>query len=101
MSHDPSTNARPWRKLYNTAMWRKLRERQLMEQPLCSFCLQSDVVEAATVVDHITPHKGVIDLFASPSNLQSLCKAHHDGDKQRIEHGQAIVTFGADGWPTD
>ncbi|MEZ0212451.1 MAG: hypothetical protein ACAH27_05805 [Xanthobacteraceae bacterium] len=58
-----------------------------------------DVVEPATVVDHITPHKGDEDLFFRRANLQPLCKRHHDGDKQRIDRGQEIVTFGLDGWP--
>lgn len=91
---------RPWHRLYKTAAWQRLREHQLALQPLCSFCLQSDDVEVATVVDHIKPHKGDEALFYDPNNLQSLCKSCHDRDKQRIERGQTVVRFGADGWPS-
>jgi hypothetical protein len=30
-----------------------------------------------------------------------LCKPHHDSEGQREDLGQAVVTFGADGWPVD
>jgi len=62
-------------------------------------CLQLDNVEPATVVDHITPHKGDPNLFWSPDNLQSLCAPHHDRHKQLIERGHDIPIFGPDGWP--
>nr|WP_236854405.1 HNH endonuclease [Brucella pseudogrignonensis] len=65
------------------------------------FCLRVGDVEPATVCDHRIPHKGDVSLFWNPDNLQSLCKPCHDGTKQRMELGQTIVTFGADGWPID
>lgn len=76
-----------------------MRELQLRTEPLCRFCLQREIVEAANVVDHIKPHKGDEALFFDPSNLQSLCAPCHDSTKQRIELGQDVVTFGSDGWP--
>lgn len=69
--------------------------------PLCAFCMEMDIVTIADVVDHVKPHKGDPVLFWDPGNLQSLCKAHHDGTKQRMERGQTVVRFGADGWPLD
>ncbi|MER9762414.1 hypothetical protein [Mesorhizobium sp. M0138] len=36
-----------------------------------------------------------------PSNLQSLCKHHHDSAKQMIEHGKSVVTYGVDGYPIE
>ena len=33
---------------------------------------------AATIVDHIVPHKGDLALFYDQTNWQSLCKRHHD-----------------------
>ena len=57
------------------------------------------MVEAATVVDHIVPHKGDEARFHDLNNLQSLCATCHNSVKQRIELGQEVVTFGADGWP--
>jgi 5-methylcytosine-specific restriction endonuclease McrA len=96
-SRTPAATA--WHRLYSTTRWRRLREHQLAVEPLCRFCLDSDLVEAATVADHVTPHKGDIALFHDPNNLQSLCAACHNSTKQRIELGQEVVTFGADGWP--
>ncbi|EEG10289.1 HNH endonuclease [Pseudogulbenkiania ferrooxidans] len=58
--------------------WRRARESYLREHPLCVECRQRGFIEAATVVDHITPHKGDQKLFWSRSNWQSLCKPCHD-----------------------
>lgn len=96
-----ASTAKPSAYLYKRVRWLKLRERVLTEQPLCVFCLLSEEIEPATVVDHIKPHKGNEELFWDEANLQPLCKPHHDGDKQRMERGQTIVRFGSDGWPID
>lgn len=59
-------------------------------------------VVAATVVDHITPHKGDIDLFLDSRNLQSLCKQHHDSSKQKAErHGVGDIGCDEHGQPID
>jgi 5-methylcytosine-specific restriction endonuclease McrA len=59
--------------------WRKARLLFLELHPLCIKCSNDDHrVVAATVVDHILPHKGDQHLFWSQSNWQSLCKSHHD-----------------------
>jgi 5-methylcytosine-specific restriction endonuclease McrA len=42
-------------------------------------------ITAATVCDHITPHKGDLTKFWNAGNLQSLCKPCHDGAKQQLE----------------
>lgn len=39
------------------------------------------------VVDHREPHRGNEALFFDPTNLWLLCKACHDGWKQRQERG--------------
>jgi len=68
-----------------------------MAEPLCCMCLESEVIEPATVCDHVTPHKGDVTAFwLGP--FQSLCKAHHDGAKQREERG-ALMAYGSDGYP--
>lgn len=90
-----------WHHLYKTARWRKLREAQLANSPLCTFCLATEDVTKAEVVDHIKPHKGDHALFFNPSNLQSLCKWHHDSAKQRIERGQKAFAIGVDGYPVE
>lgn len=70
---------------YTLPVWtRRLRPQQLVREPFCCVCAR--VYPAgdprsrtrATVVDHIVPHRGDWSLFVDPSNLQSLCKHHHD-----------------------
>ena len=41
-------------------------------------CEQQGRITPATVVDHIVPHKGNLELFWAESNLQALCKSCHD-----------------------
>lgn len=59
--------------------WARARAAWLAEHPLCVMCLAEGVTRAATVVDHIKPHKGDQRLFwDAEHNWQSLCKRHHD-----------------------
>ena len=74
------------RALYGTSRWQAQRLAQLKAEPLCRMCLAEDSVTAATVCDHIEPHRGDIGRFwAGP--FQSLCRYHHDVTKQREERG--------------
>lgn len=59
--------------LYETREWRAKSKDFLIEHPFCVVC-----GERATVVDHITPHRGDLSLFWNDSNLQSLCVRHHN-----------------------
>ena len=86
-----------WQHLYWTARWKRIRDAQLSSEPLCVMCLADEIVEPATVYDHVTPHKGDTTMFWS-GPFQSLCKPHHDSDKQREERG-GPMPFGADGYP--
>lgn len=74
-----------WHYLYNRKAWKELRLDHLAKEPLCVFCQREGKLTPATVVDHITPHKGNLDLFFNDNNLQSLCKLHHDSSKQKAE----------------
>lgn len=65
--------------------WQKARAQFLREHPLCVMCQVQGLVTAATVVDHITPHRGDQSLFWRRSNWQGLCATHHSRDKQREE----------------
>ena len=58
--------------------WRKARERYLQAHPLCVLCLKEHKLTAATVVDHIQPHRGDPLLFWDEKNWQALCKPCHD-----------------------
>ncbi|MEY4427219.1 MAG: hypothetical protein RL535_1517 [Pseudomonadota bacterium] len=63
-------------------------------------CAELGQVTAASVVDHIKPHRGDMSLFADPSNLQSLCKQCHDSRKQAVERGGVVrFAFNTDGKP--
>ncbi|UXN62896.1 HNH endonuclease [Phyllobacterium sp. A18/5-2] len=93
-----SAEAAYYRKLYKTARWRRIREHQLTQQPLCQWCIEREVVEAATECHHATPHRGSVDLFWSGPFI-STCKPCHASRGQREDLGQTVVTFRADGWP--
>lgn len=89
--------------MYDWSRWRHpktgLRARRLRLEPFCRMCRKDGAVVVATVVDHITPHKGNERLFFSLENTQSLCAEHHNRDKQSLERGGQ--TIGADGWPLE
>jgi len=57
--------------------WRRARKMHLAENPLCVKCKEKGRIVVATVVDHIIPHKGDMNLFWDSSNWQSLCTKHH------------------------
>lgn len=65
--------------------WQKARAGHLLSHPLCVYCERDGRAEPATVVDHKVPHRGDQTLFWNRTNWQSLCKTHHDGEKQREE----------------
>lgn len=62
---------------YNSK-WQKARARYLKVHPLCVHCAREERLVKATVVDHITPHRGDPVLFWDESNWQPLCKPCHD-----------------------
>ena len=90
-SHRPHSDS--WRDGKTTAergygwRWQKARRFHLSAHPLCVMCEAEGRVTAATVVDHIIPHRGDELLFWDRKNWQSLCKRHHDSDKKKAEHG--------------
>jgi 5-methylcytosine-specific restriction protein A len=79
-----STEAEPWRRWYKLARWQAIRRSQLTRHPLCQMCEPQGVVTSATVCDHVEPHRGDPHRFWS-GPFQSLCKPHHDRDKQALE----------------
>lgn len=60
------------------AEWEKERTKFLDDNPLCVDHKRRGFIEAATVVDHIVPHKGDKVLFWDKNNWQPLCKSCHD-----------------------
>ncbi|TPW26386.1 HNH endonuclease signature motif containing protein [Pararhizobium mangrovi] len=63
--------------------WEAARRDYLDAFPFCRRC-----GNPATIVDHITPHRGDDRLFWDRSNWQPLCAPCHNRHKQREEHQQ-------------
>jgi 5-methylcytosine-specific restriction protein A len=74
--------------LYGAA-WRKARAHFLRGHPLCmcAECAAAGLLVPATVVDHITPHRGDVRLFWDQTNWQSLTKQCHDRKTAREDGG--------------
>ncbi len=83
-----------------TSAWVKARGYYLQAHPLCVYCQREEIICAASVVDHIKPHrlKEAIDsgnqaaiktaqelFWDSKNNWQSLCQFHHNSTKQAEE----------------
>jgi len=68
-----------------TYAWQKARAAFLVRYPLCAQCERMGRTTVATVVDHVTPHRGDRALFWDSGNWQSLCASCHSGWKQREE----------------
>lgn len=58
--------------------WQQESRAFLRANPLCTLCAERGRYVKATVVDHITPHRGDPRLFWDRNNWQSLCKSCHD-----------------------
>jgi 5-methylcytosine-specific restriction protein A len=63
--------------------WRRARQAFLKRNPLCVACRAEGQLEAATVVDHVVPHRGDTRLFWDRANWQSMCKSCHDAKTAR------------------
>lgn len=63
-----------------TREWEEARAEYLAYHPTCTMC-----GAPATVVDHITPHRGDPELFWAWQNWQALCAPCHNRHKQRQE----------------
>jgi 5-methylcytosine-specific restriction enzyme A len=69
----PSASARGY-----GARWRWSRRAFLARHPLCAACQAAGRVVAATVVDHVVPHRGDPRLFWDQRNWAPACKHCHD-----------------------
>lgn len=64
---------------YSLTVWTDdLRPAQLLREPWCRECARHGVRTRATVVDHVTPHRGDWQMFIDPANHQSLCERCHN-----------------------
>ena len=69
--------------------WQQARIRFLEQHPLCVMCDGRGQITAATVVDHIDPHRGDQAKFWNVSNWQALCASCHSSIKQAQEAASA------------
>ena len=89
-----------WDKWYSSPRWARIRRHQLLEHPLCKYCLERGIVTPATICDHVEPHHGDVNKFwLGP--FQSLCKRCHDSTKRLVETRGFRPDIGLDGWPLD
>lgn len=58
--------------------WQRESKVFLRSHPLCEECKKNGRFVQATVVDHIVPHRGDMNLFWDRANWQALCKPCHD-----------------------
>lgn len=58
--------------------WQKARLVFLSDHRFCESHKSWGVLEPATVVDHIEPHRGDYDLFWDTGNWQALCAKCHN-----------------------
>jgi 5-methylcytosine-specific restriction endonuclease McrA len=65
------------------SQWSIERAAYLKTHPVCVTCNQP-----ATVVDHIIPHRGDMQLFWTRENWQPLCTSCHSRTKQAQERRQ-------------
>lgn len=93
--------ASQYHNLYNTKQWQRLRYYQLLKQPLCEYCKDIGIINKASIVDHINPHKGNEALMFDADNLQSLCKPCHDKVKATVERKGYLIGCDVNGIPSD
>ncbi len=104
---------RDFKHLYNSAEWQSLRMQVFIRDMfICQMCGQPTYRVAnskqacnrkrSPVADHIKPHKGNVELFFDPNNIQTLHKYCHDKHKQKLERGgKQRPETGLDGWPKE
>lgn len=98
---DRSPEALKGRRWYSLARWKRRRLDQLSGEPTCRFCRLQGFITAATVADHVEPHRFDEEAFWN-GDLQSLCKPCHDTHKQRLESGHGYLSWAdLSGYPTD
>ena len=81
-------------KLYNSQKWQKLRQAQLMLQPLCQHCLENGKVTAGEEIHHIVPiSKGQTleeqtYLAYNADNIITLCTECHHKVHNKMKRGE-------------
>jgi 5-methylcytosine-specific restriction protein A len=63
--------------------WRRARAAFLARHLLCATCQAQGRIVAATVIDHVVPHRGNPVLFWDEANWAAMCKPCHDAKTAR------------------
>lgn len=71
-------------RLYDRAVWRRLRAQQLRAHPLCEDCMALGIVRPATDVDHRLALKDGGEPLAF-ANLASRCHACHSAKTAHVD----------------
>lgn len=103
-----SAAARVYRRLYSTARWRRTRDQQLRDHPLCWCCEANGFTVRATICNHTDPTMKESEATFFDGPFDSQCKDCHDGPTQsaeragktskRVGYSKAV---GRDGIPMD
>lgn len=95
-----SKESEPYRKLYKTYRWQKLRLAQLGKEPLCFLCKEQGRTTVATVCHHLDARKKKDPAKFFDGPFRSVCAPCHDSDIQSQEKGgKPKIRLGLDGWP--
>ena len=91
-----SAMRRPWRRVYKTAEWQRVRELVIQRaNGLCEECLRQGRIEAGEEVDHIVPLDETNwrdwGVAYNPDNLQLLCRDCHNVKHGRVSSLQQFV----------
>lgn len=87
-------DATPAARWYRTARWLRLSEAvKTRDLCTCQLCGIKITGKGQAIADHRVPHKGDLALFWDADNIWCLCKACHDGPKQRAEKSGRPVRF--------
>ena len=78
-----------WHHLYTNPRygWRHRRAAQLTLEPFCRECAKHGRRVKATEADHVTPHRGNVELFCK-GELQSLCHRCHS--RKTVQENKTI-----------
>lgn len=82
--HQSSEKHKENNRFYASARWRKVRDAHRMIEPLCRECRIEGQLTQVEIVDHIVAREDGGAPY-DHSNLQSLCKRHHNAKTRRDE----------------
>ena len=83
-------------KWYKSPRWARIRRHQLLEHPLCAFCLERGIVIPAEICDHVEPHYGDVNKFwlgPFQSALQALPRLHRNDWSNCVGFARILVTM--------